>query len=387
MSQHSPKKVMVIFGTRPEATKMAPIVLALKKYPEWFETLVVVTGQHREQLYQALETFGLSPDIDLQVMKEQQSLTYVSTAVLNGLDKIFRENPTDFVLVHGDTQTAAFGALSAFFHQIPTGHVEAGLRSYNIYSPFPEEINRKVADLVSNIMFAPTKLSKSNLLKEAYPEEQIYVTGQTSVDAALATYREEYVYHNQALNGLIHEGQRLVVVTAHRRENYGEPMQNMFTAIRRIVEENSDVVLVYPVHLSPKVRETAYQILGNHDRILLLDPLDYPDMINLMARSSLILSDSGGLQEESSVFGVPLILMRETTERPEAVEANTVVLAGTSEENVYAIATRLLTDKKTYNNMANAKNPFGDGTASERIAKILACHFGFLSAPPEDIDS
>ena len=381
-----PKKVAVIFGTRPEATKMAPVVLALKKYPEWFDTRVIVTGQHREQLYQALETFQVKPDLDLQVMKEQQKLAYVSSAVLQGLDRVFSEDLPDFVLVHGDTQTAAFGAMAAFFHQIPIGHVESGLRSYDKYSPFPEEINRKVADLVADVMFAPTQMSKSNLLKEDYPEGQIYVTGQTSVDAALATYQETYAFHEQKLNELQLNGRRLVVVTAHRRENYGEPMKQMFTAIRRLADDHPDVQVVYPVHLSPTVREAADLYLSGHERILLLDPLDFPDMINIMARAHLILSDSGGLQEESSVFSVPMILMRETTERPEAVAANTVVLAGTSEEKIYEIGFKLLNDQEAYHAMAQAVNPFGDGTASDRIARVLAYYFGYLEHPPEDMN-
>ncbi|NEZ43688.1 non-hydrolyzing UDP-N-acetylglucosamine 2-epimerase [Paenibacillus alvei] len=373
------KKIMVIFGTRPEATKMCPVVQELKQQSDWFDTKVVVTGQHREQLYQALSHFSLSPDLDLRLMKENQSLAYFTSAAIAGLDNVLAEDKPDMILVHGDTQTAMCGGLAAFFHKIPVGHVEAGLRSHNKYSPWPEEVNRRIIDAVTDLLFAPTSVGKDNLLREGYSEGHIYITGQTAVDAALQTYKENYTFNEAALHALVQHQGRIITVTAHRRENYGTPMQNMFRAIRRIADNHPDTAVIYPVHMSPVVRDAAHTLLSGHDRIHLLNTLEYPDMINLLARSYLIMSDSGGLQEETTVFNKPLVLMRDTTERPEAVDANMVALAGTEEDSIFNIANRLLSDEQTYLGMTKASNPFGDGQASKRIVQIIANHFGLTS--------
>lgn len=380
------KKIMVVFGTRPEATKMCPVIHELGKYPEWFETKVVVTGQHREQLYQALSHFKIKPDVDLTLMKENQSLASFTSAAVTGLDSVISEEKPDLILIHGDTQTALCGGLVAFFHKIPVGHVEAGLRSHHKYSPWPEEVNRRIVDVVTDLLFAPTSVGKDNLIKEGYNSEHIFITGQTAVDAAIYTNKPDYEFNETKLNSLIqHEG-KIITVTAHRRENYGLPMEKMFAAIRRIADEHPDVSVIYPVHLSPTVREIAFKKLSGHDRIHLLDPIEYPDMINLISRSHLILSDSGGLQEETPVFKKPLVLMRDTTERPEAVTANAVYLAGTEESSIYDITARLLNDSSLYNSMANAGNPFGDGQASRRIVEILAHHFGFIANLPGEFE-
>jgi UDP-N-acetylglucosamine 2-epimerase (non-hydrolysing) len=378
------KKVMVIFGTRPEATKMCTVVKELKKYPERFKVKVVVTGQHKKQLYQVLQNFNIKPDIDLGLMKEDQSLSYVTTSAISGLDNVVQEDKPDFILVHGDTMTSFCGALVGFFHKIPVGHIEAGLRSFEKYSPWPEEVNRRLVDVVADLLFAPTALSCENLMKEGYKREQIYITGQTAIDASLNTYQENHVFSEQALNKIDFKHRRVITMTAHRKENYGEPMRQMFTAIRRLAEDNPDVLIVYPVHLSPTVREMAYRILSGHDRILLLEPIDFVDSINLQARSYFIMSDSGGLQEECVVFHKPLVLMRDTTERPEAIEAGAVYLAGTDEAVIYDISTKLLRDTNFYSKMAGARNPFGDGKASERIAQILSKYFGFITDLPEE---
>ena len=379
-----PKKVMVVFGTRPEATKMCTVVQALKKYPERFIVKVVVTGQHKEQLYQALQNFDVKPDMDLELMKESQSLSYITTSAISGLDNIVQIDKPDFILVHGDTMTSFCGGLVGFFHKIPVGHVEAGLRSFNKYSPWPEEINRRLVDVVADILFAPTALSCENLIKEGYKREQIYITGQTAIDAALTTYKEDYFFKEQILNNIDLKNYRVIMMTAHRKENYGQPMRQMFTAIRRLADDNPDVLIVYPVHLSPTVRELAYSTLSGHSRILLTEPIDFTDSINLQARSHIILSDSGGLQEECVVFHKPLVLMRDTTERPEAIEAGAVCLAGTDEAQIYNISMKLLTDNNLYRQMSEAHNPFGDGKASERIAHIISNYFGFVNDVPEE---
>ena len=377
-------KVMVVIGTRPEATKMGPVILKLKEQEQWFETKLVVTGQHKEQLYQSLRPFGITPDIDLEIMRDKQTLTYVTTAALTGLDEVIGHNRPDIVLVHGDTQTTFAAGLAAFLHKVPVGHVEAGLRSFNRHSPWPEEINRKLVDVVADLLFAPTKLGRANLVAEGYDPRQIYVTGQTAMDAAQAVYRPDYSFLNPALNSITQHPGRVIAMTAHRRENYGAPMRQMFTAVRRLVEANPDTLLVYPVHLSPTVRYAAQEILSNHERIVLLEPIDFPDMVNLMARSYMVMSDSGGLQEESTVFGRPMVLMRDTTERPEAVETGAVYLAGTGTEPIFDVASRLLHDPIFYKKMATAKNPFGDGRASERIVAILANYFGYTDNVPTE---
>lgn len=362
---------------------MCPVIQELNRHSEWFETKVVVTGQHREQLHQALSHFDIHPDVDLSIMKENQTLAYITSKAITGLDQVVSEERPDLILIHGDTQTAVCGGIVAFFHKIPVGHLEAGLRSHNKYSPWPEEINRKIVDVVADLMFAPTAMSKDNLIREGCSEKDIYVTGQTAVDAAIMTNRSDYIFNEGKLHSIVNRKGKIVTMTAHRKENYGAPMIRMFRAIRRIADENPDVSIVYPIHLSPTVREPALRILSGHDRIHLLDPIDYPDMINLLSRSFLILSDSGGLQEEAPVFQKPLVLMRDTTERPEAVAANAVYIAGTEESTIHAAATRLLTDPHFYNTMSNAVNPFGDGRASKRVVQIIARHFGFVAKLPE----
>jgi len=378
------KKIMVVIGTRPEATKMGPVILKLKQHEDWFDTTLVVTGQHKEQLYQSLRPFGVIPDVDLEIMRDKQTLTYVTTAALTGLDEVIVKRKPDLLLVHGDTQTTFAAGLAAFFRKVAVGHVEAGLRSFNRYSPWPEEVNRRLVDVVSDILFAPTWLGRDNLMAEGYAPAQIYVTGQTAVDAALAMYRPNYSFGYPELNEIMGHQGRIIAMTAHRRENYGEPMHQMFTAVRRLVEDNPDTLLVYPVHLSPTVRSVAQDVLSGHERIRLLEPIDFPDMVNLMARSYMVMSDSGGLQEESTVFGRPMILMRDTTERPEAVDTGAVYLAGTETEPIYTVASRLLQDAAFYNKMATATNPFGDGRAAERIVGILAHYFGFAENLPEE---
>ncbi|MDF2721848.1 MAG: UDP-N-acetyl glucosamine 2-epimerase, partial [Paenibacillus sp.] len=355
------KKIMAIFGTRPEATKMAPVIEELNQHPEWFETKVVVTGQHREQLDQVLAHFGIRPDVDLNLMKTNQSLAYITSAAITGLDQVISTEKPDFILIHGDTQTAVCGGMAAFFQQIPVGHIEAGLRSHNKRSPWPEETNRKIVDVVSDFLFAPTLSSQDNLLQEGYSQENIHITGQTAVDTAILTYRPDYAFREAKLTHLVKQPGKIITVTAHRKENYGTPMLQMFRAIRRIADDHPDVSVVYPVHLSPIVRETAFRVLSGHDRIHLLEPINYPDMIHLLSRSYLALSDSGGLQEETPVFHIPLVLMRDTTERPEAVAANAVYLAGTAEASIYAATARLLIDDTFYRSMSSAVNPFGDG--------------------------
>ena len=380
------KKVMAIFGTRPEATKMCTVVQELKKFPQYFETRLVVTGQHREQLAEPLKHFCLVPDIDLALMKDKQSLAYITSSAIAGLDGIMDAEKPDLVLVHGDTGTSMSGAMAAYYNHVPVGHVEAGLRSFNKYSPWPEEVNRKVVDIIADLMFAPTELNRANLLRENLNPDQIFVTGQTAVDAALRTFDTNHVFKSKILNELKSYKGRMIFVTAHRRENYGEPMRQMFTAMRRIVDANPDVMLVYPLHLSPVVRDIAIPILSGHDRIRLLEPIGFADSINMQAMSYIILSDSGGLQEESTVFHKPMILMRDTTERPEAVDAGVVFLSGTDENVIFGKSMTLLNDKNEYDRMACAKNPFGDGKASERIVKIIAHHFGFVKTLPKEFN-
>jgi UDP-N-acetylglucosamine 2-epimerase (non-hydrolysing) len=380
----TPKKILTIFGTRPEATKMAPVVAELQKYPQYFDVRVAVTGQHREQLDQVLRHFNLTPHVDLNIMQHRQSLAQVLTRALEGLERVTLADKPDLIMVHGDTSTTMAGSLIGLYHQVEVAHVEAGLRTYDLYSPWPEEANRRIVDVLANIFFAPTALNRDNLLAERTPADRIFVTGQTAVDAALATVQKDYTFAEPRLRDLPFGQKKIVAVTAHRRENWGEPMRRMFSAMRDLVEQMDDVVLVYPVHLSPAVREVAFPILQGHDRIILTDPIEYPDMINLMARSQLVLTDSGGLQEETPSLGVPLVLMRENTERPEGVAAGTLVLAGTSRERIRAEAMRLLTDQEARRRMIRAANPFGDGRASERIAQYLAWHWGFIADKPAE---
>lgn len=360
------KKVMLVFGTRPEAIKMCPLVNELKKRDE-LETLVCVTGQHRQMLDQVLEVFQVAPDYDLSIMKEKQTLFDVTTTILERIKKVLEEEKPNVVLVHGDTSTTFVAALACFYLQIPVGHVEAGLRTYNIYSPYPEEFNRQAVGIISQYNFAPTELSKQNLLSEGKKPERIYVTGNTAIDALKTTVKEEYTHPELEWA----EGSRLILITAHRRENLGEPMRNMFRAIRRVMDEHPDVKAIYPIHMNPVVRETANEILGGDERIRIIEPLEVLDFHNFLNRSHLILTDSGGIQEEAPSLGKPVLVMRDTTERPEGIAAGTLKLVGTEEETIYEEFCRLLTDEEAYHAMSHASNPYGDGHACERIADIL----------------
>ncbi len=378
------RKIMTIFGTRPEGTKMAPVIQALKSRAEWFDVVVVRTGQHRELLDQVFEAFGLEADYDLDVMQHRQTLAGTMVRMLSGLDEVVAEEKPDLVMVHGDTLSTAAGSLTAFYHKVPLAHVEAGLRTFNKYNPWPEEINRRMAGIMADIHFAPTPRNRENLLSEQVKPESIFVTGQTGVDATLETLKRPHRFANELLQSLDFKAHRVIAVTAHRRENWGEPMRNMFTALRDIADKYLDVMIIYPVHLSPAVREVAFPILSGHPRIKLIEPISHPDMLHLMARSYLVMADSGGLQEETPCMGVPQILMRETTERPEAVEAGVVIRSGTSYQGVFDAADRLLSDRKLYERMARARNPFGDGRASERIVDYLAWMWGFRTEKPRE---
>lgn len=362
-------RVLSVFGTRPEAIKMCPLVKELEKLEE-IESIVCVTGQHRQMLDQVLEIFSVKPDYDLNLMKERQTLTSITTSVLESLENLLPQIRPDIVLVHGDTTTSASAALAAFYQQIPVGHVEAGLRTYDNYSPFPEEMNRKIISQIAELYFAPTENNKENLIKENI-FDNIFVTGNTVIDAFQYTVRKQYQFKNDILRKIDFSSSKFILMTAHRRENLGEPLENICRAVKRLVEENSDVQLVYPVHLNPAVRDTVFSILGDSDRIHLTDPIDVEDMHNVMSRSTLILTDSGGLQEEGPHFGIPVIVLRTETERPEAVDAGTVVVAGTDEDVIFNIADKLLHDHAMYADMAHSINPYGDGHASERIAKEI----------------
>ena len=360
------KTVMLVFGTRPEAIKMCPLVNELKGR-RGLNTLVCVTGQHRQMLDQVLEAFSVVPDYDLSIMKDRQTLFDVTTSILNGIKSVLEEAKPDVVLVHGDTSTTFVTALACFYLQIPVGHVEAGLRTYNIYSPYPEEFNRQAVSIISRYNFAPTQLSKDNLLKEGRAEENIYITGNTAIDALKTTVREDYTHPELEWA----KGSRLIMLTAHRRENLGEPMRHMFRAIKRIVDEHEDLKVIYPIHMNPVVRQAAAEIFGDDERFHIIEPLDVLDFHNFLSRSYLILTDSGGIQEEAPSLGKPVLVMRDTTERPEGIAAGTLKLVGTSEETIYAEFDRLLTDPTAYEAMSQASNPYGDGLASKRIADIL----------------
>lgn len=376
---NQPIKVMTIFGTRPEAIKMAPLVLELQKHPEHFESIVTVTAQHRQMLDQVLNIFNITPDHDLNIMKDRQTLIDVTTRGLEGLDKVMKEVKPDIVLVHGDTTTTFVASLAAYYNQIVVGHVEAGLRTWNKYSPFPEEMNRQLTGVMADLHFAPTSKSAANLLQENKSEENIFVTGNTAIDALSTTVKE--TYQHEVLDKLGND--RLILMTAHRRENLGEPMRNMFRAIKRIVDEQRDVQVVYPVHLNPVVRELADEVLGNDPRIHLIEPLDVIDFHNFASRAHLILTDSGGVQEEAPSLGVPVLVLRDTTERPEGIEAGTLKLAGNEEQPIYEMATELLTDQEAYEKMAKASNPYGDGRASERICEAIRYYFKRAENRPE----
>lgn len=357
---------MLVFGTRPEAIKMCPLVNELKNRPG-IETVVCVTGQHRQMLDQVLEAFAVVPDYDLSIMKERQTLFDVTTNILNRIKEVLEKVRPDVVLVHGDTSTTFVTSLACFYLQIPVGHVEAGLRTYNIYSPYPEEFNRQAVSIIASYHFAPTELSRQNLLREGREEKSIYVTGNTAIDALKTTVREDYTHPELVWA----EGSRLIMITAHRRENLGEPMRHMFRAIRRVCDEHPDIKALYPIHMNPVVRETADEILGGDERIRIIEPLDVLDFHNFLARSYLILTDSGGIQEEAPSLGKPVLVMRDTTERPEGIQAGTLKLVGTDEKTIYENFKLLLEDKAEYEKMSTASNPYGDGYASKRIADIL----------------
>ncbi|GMG76629.1 UDP-N-acetylglucosamine 2-epimerase (non-hydrolyzing) [Priestia megaterium] len=379
MNMKQPIKVMTIFGTRPEAIKMAPLVLELKKRPEEFEAIVTVTAQHREMLDQVLSIFDIQPDYDLNIMKDRQTLMDVTTRGLQGLDDVMKKVKPDMVLVHGDTTTTFIAGLAAFYNQIQVGHVEAGLRTWNKYSPYPEEMNRQLTGVLADLHFAPTDKSAANLQVENKKEERIFVTGNTAIDALKTTVKE--TYEHEVLTKLGDD--RLILLTAHRRENLGEPMKNMFRAVKRIVDEHEDVQVVYPVHLNPVVRETANDILGNDPRIHLIEPLDVIDFHNFAERAHIILTDSGGVQEEAPSLGVPVLVLRDTTERPEGIEAGTLKLAGTEEETIYTLAKELLIDEGVYKQMSQASNPYGDGLASKRICDAISYYFNRRENRPE----
>lgn len=372
------KRIMTIFGTRPEAIKMAPLVLQLKK-EEQLEPVVVVTAQHREMLDSVLETFNIQPDYDLNVMKPGQTLSQVTSRVLTGLEDIIKEVQPDMILVHGDTTTTFAGSLAAFYNEISIGHVEAGLRTWNKYSPFPEEMNRQMTGIMADLHFAPTEQAEKNLLNENKDPQSVVVTGNTAIDAMHTTIDQDY--QSEIIQR--HQDKRIILLTSHRRENIGQPMENIFKAARRIVEEIEDAVIVYPMHKNPKVRDIARQYLSDHNRIELIEPLEVVDFHNFAHQSYLILTDSGGVQEEAPSLGKPVLVLRDTTERPEGVEAGTLKLAGTEEEDVYRLTKELLTDKELYQSMSIAQNPYGDGHASERICNHIRHYFGLTQTKPE----
>ena len=376
-------KVMSIFGTRPEAIKMAPLVLELQKRPEQFESIVTVTAQHREMLDQVLQIFGIEPDYDLNIMKQKQSLAQITTRALEGLDEVMKEVKPDIVLVHGDTTTTFAASLAAFYNEIPVGHVEAGLRTWNKYSPFPEEINRQATGIIADLHFSPTIKSKQNLLNENKSEDTIFVTGNTAIDALQTTVSDDYSHEVLEKIG----DRRLVLMTAHRRENLGENMDAMFRAIRRIADKHEDVEIVYPVHLNPLVQEAAKKWLGEHDRIHLIEPLEVIDFHNFVANAHLILTDSGGIQEEAPSLGVPVLVLRDTTERPEGIEAGTLRLVGTDEDVIFDAAHLLLSVESEHKKMAQASNPYGDGQASRRIADAILYYFKKLNDRPDEFKS
>ncbi len=377
-----PIKVMSIFGTRPEAIKMAPLVMHLQSRPE-FQSICCLTGQHREMLDSVMQIFRLKADYDLQIMQTRQTLSSITSRTLLGMDSVLEEAKPDLILVHGDTSTTFAGALAAFYHKIPVGHVEAGLRTWDKYSPYPEEMNRTLVGDIAELHFCPTQNNRDNLLREGLRGE-MFLTGNTVIDAMQTTVRPDYVFQTKALNDLDFTGRRVITLTCHRRENYGKPMENVMQAVKALVERHEDVEVVYPVHLSPVVRECAFGILGGLPRVHLIDPIDVEEMHNLMARSYLVMTDSGGLQEEAPALGKPVLVLRRETERPEAVRAGAVRLAGVEQEAILRHAEELLTDREAYQQMARAVNPYGDGHASERIADAIAWHFGLRPERPAD---
>ena len=373
---------MTVFGTRPEAIKMAPLALELARRPE-FDALCCVTAQHREMLDSVLDIFGLKPDFDLNIMQPRQTLSSITSKCLNGMDAVLEEAQPDLMLVHGDTSTTFAGALAAFYHKIPVGHVEAGLRTYDKWSPYPEEMNRKLVGTIADLHFCPTVTNRDNLARENITQG-VFLTGNTVIDALQTTVEHNYSFGLDVLNQLDYVNQKVILVTCHRRENYGQPMSSIMTALRRVADAFPEAVLVYPVHLSPIVQDAAHKYLDNHPRIHLIPPLDVREMHNLMARCYLVMTDSGGLQEEAPGLGKPVLVLRRETERPEAAAAGTVKLAGVEEEIIFRLAFQLLSDRAEYDRMAHAVNPYGDGQACRRIADAIAWHFGLRELPPEE---
>jgi UDP-N-acetylglucosamine 2-epimerase (non-hydrolysing) len=377
-------RIMTVFGTRPEAVKMAPVIKELERRSGEIVPLVAVTAQHREMLDQVLELFEITPNYDLNIMQANQTLHDITSRALLGLRDVISEAKPDMILVHGDTTTTFVAALAGFYAQVPVGHVEAGLRTQNKYSPFPEEMNRKLTGAIADLHFSPTDTSKTNLLAEGVNQENIFVTGNTVIDALLATVHENYTFTDPVLNQLDFTNRKVILVTTHRRENLGEPMRNIYLALQQLIEENPDVEIVFPMHKNPHVREVVNSVLGQTERVHLIEPLDYQPFVNLIARSHIILTDSGGVQEEAPSFGKPVLVLRDTTERPEAVEAGTVLLVGTDRDEVYRNASRLLNDSTTYSKMANAVNPYGDGLAAKRIVDSILYYCKQASNRPKD---
>lgn len=376
-------KVMTVFGTRPEAIKMAPVVLELKKYPDLITPIVAVTAQHRDMLDQVLNLFNIKPDYDLNIMAQGQTLFDITTKAMNGLNEVLSKEKPDIVLVHGDTTTTFAGALAAYYHETAVGHVEAGLRTYNKYSPFPEEMNRKLTGAIADLHFAPTDTASCNLKAEGTKEDKIFVTGNTVIDALHKTVTDDFKFDDEKLANIDYENKRIILVTTHRRENLGEPMRHVYKALKDIVNEFDDVEIIFPVHKNPKVREVVNEELGNIEAVHLIDPLDYEPFANLMHRAFLVLTDSGGIQEEAPSLGKPVLVLRDTTERPEAVKAGTVKLIGTERQKVYEETKYLLTDHDEYQRMANTCNPYGDGKASKRIIEAILYHYGLSQEKPD----
>ena len=369
-SQMQKLKVLTVFGTRPEAIKMAPLIKKMEEC-EQIESIVCITAQHREMLDTVLELFKINPNYDLNIMEHGQSITDITVRVLKGLEDILTREKPDIVLVHGDTSTTFVGALAAFYQKIKVGHVEAGLRSGNIYSPYPEEMNRILTTNLASIHFAPTKGNYNNLIKEGIEPEKIFITGNTVIDALLSVVKNDYIFENNILNKMDYKNKKIIVMTCHRRENWGEPMEDIFMAVKGIVEENDNIEVIFPVHLNPSIHKLAKYIMGEHSNIHLIKPLEYEEFANLLNKAYLVLTDSGGIQEEAPALGKPILVMREETERPEAVEAGTVKIIGTEKENIKKEVNVLLNDSDEYNKMANSTNPYGDGTASEKIVDFL----------------
>lgn len=363
-------RVLTVFGTRPEAVKMAPVVKVLNDEDK-IEHRVCVTAQHRDMLDQVLKIFDIEPDYDLDIFEHGQSLSQITERAMKGIENVIKEFNPDVLLVQGDTTTVFAGALAGFYNGVKVGHVEAGLRSGNIYSPYPEEANRKMTGVVTEYHFAPTETSRDNLLKEDYPEDKIFITGNTVIDALLQVVDKEYVFEDELLNEIDYENKKLVLLTSHRRENLGQPMRNIFTAVKRVVEENEDVEVIYPVHLNPKVREIAREVFGENEKVHLIEPVDYLPFANLIGKCHIVVTDSGGIQEEAPSLGKPVLVVRKETERPEGIEAGTAKLAGVEEETVYEMLTDLVRNKESYKKMANAVNPYGDGKSAQRIRDIL----------------